>query len=108
MVIVTVKHLDQAAARYRDAAKELAAWEAVVSQSRWRNFTEVLAVFPDADAIDGYVVFNIRHNRYRLITVLHYSRVTAGRRTQGHCYVRSFLTHAEYNNKANWDKEFGR
>ena len=108
MVIVTPKHLDSAAVRCRDAAKELAVWEQIVSEARWMNFAEVRATFPDADAVDGYVVFNIRHNRYRLITVVHYAKDLVDRKTQGHCYIRSFLTHTEYNNKGNWDKEFGR
>jgi mRNA interferase HigB len=108
MVIVTTKHLGDAAILYPDAAKELGVWEAIVSAVRWRNFSEVRATFPDADAIDGYVVFNIRHNRYRLITVLHYAKNLPRRHTQGHCYVRSFLTHRQYDNPANWDKEFGR
>ena len=108
MVIVTRKHLAQAASRYQDAAAEIAAWVAIVSQVRWRNFAEVRATFPDADAVDGYVIFNIRHNRYQLITVIHYSRKLADRTTQGHVYIRSLLTHATYDNRKNWDKEFGR
>jgi mRNA interferase HigB len=108
MVIVTPKHLDSAAARYRDAARELAVWEQIVLEARWMNFAEVRATFLDAGSVDGSVVFNVRHNRYRLITVLHYAKDFADRKTQGHCYIRSFLTHTEYNNKGNWDKEFGR
>jgi mRNA interferase HigB len=108
VVIVTRKHLSQAAKKFRDAAGEIAAWAAIVSQVRWRNFAEVRAVFPDADAVDGYVIFNIRHNRYRLITVIHYSRQLADRTTEGHVYIRSFLTHASYENRRNWDKEHGR
>ena len=108
MVIVTPKHLDQAAARYKDAATELASWEAIALAVRWRTFAEVRATFPDADAVDGYVVFNIRHNRYRLITVIHYAKDLGDRQTQGHIYIRSVLTHKEYNNRANWDKEYGR
>ena len=53
------------------------------------------------------MIFNIRQNRYRLITVIHYAKTTAQKRTQGHVYIRSFLTHKEYDNPANWDKEFG-
>lgn len=108
MVIVTRKHLAQAASKYKDAAGEIAAWSAVVSQVQWKNFAEVRATFPDADAVDGYVIFNIRLNRYRLITVIHYSKKLADRTTQGDVYVRSFLTHAAYDNRKNWDKEYGR
>ncbi len=108
MVIVTRKHLAYAASRYKEAAAEIAAWFAIVSQVRWRNFADLRATFPDADAVDGYVVFNIRHNRYWLITVVHYSRKLQDRITQGHVYIRSFLTHAAYEDRRNWDKEYGR
>jgi len=108
MVIVTRRHLERAAAKYRDAEKELKAWAVIVDKVRWRSFAEVRASFPDADAAHGYVVFNVRHNRYRLITHIHYAKDDPSKgSTRGHCYIRSFLTHAEYNNPANWDKEFG-
>ncbi len=79
-------------ASYPDAANEFKAWIGIVETVRWHNFREVRAMFPDADLADGYVVFNIRHNRYRLITITHYARNTAGRPTEGHVYIRSFLT----------------
>jgi len=50
------------------------------------------------------VVFNIRRNRYRLVTIIHYSRLRDERLTEGHVYVRSFLTHKEYDNPAKWDQ----
>jgi len=28
-------------------------------------------------------------------------------RTQGHVYIRSFLTHKKYDNPGNWDRRFG-
>ena len=110
--IVTRRHLSEAIARYPDAANEIKAWMVIVEAVRWHNIDEVRATFKDADAVDGYVVFDIRHNRYRLITVIHYSvihhsKTTSEKQTQGHVYVRSFLTHKEYNNRSNWDRRFG-
>jgi mRNA interferase HigB len=78
---------------------------AIVKAVRWHNFPEVRGTFKDADNVRGYVIFNVRQNRYRLITVIHYAKTTAQKRTQGHVYIRSFLTHKEYDNPANWDKE---
>jgi hypothetical protein len=45
----------------------------------------------------GEVIFNIRGNRYRLVTVIHCEDNEA-KQTKGHVYVRSFLTHKEYDN----------
>ena len=93
---------------YPDAANEIKAWTSIVEAVRWHNFEEVRRVFKDADAVDGYVVFNIRHNRYRLITVIHYAKTTSERQTEGHVYIRSFLTHKEYDNRSNWDRRYGK
>lgn len=108
MHVITPKHLSRAIGDYPDASDEIAAWHRIVKEARWTNFIEVRRVFPDADAVKGYVIFNIRHNRYRLVTVIHYAGERQGRLTMGHVYIRSFLTHKQYDNPANWDKEYGK
>jgi mRNA interferase HigB len=104
MHVVTRKHLVDAEQKFPDAAKEIRAWYKIADNARWRNFTEVRQVFKDADDVDGYVIFNIRQNRYRLVTIIHYAREKDGRLTEGHIYIRSVLTHRQYDNRANWDK----
>jgi mRNA interferase HigB len=105
--IVTRKHLSEAIERYADAANEIKAWVGIVEAVRWHNFAEVRGMFKDADLVDGYLIFNIRQNRYRLITVVHYSKTMDEKQTEGHVYIRSFLTHKEYDNRSNWDRRFG-
>jgi mRNA interferase HigB len=104
MHIVTEKHLNRAMGQYPDAAKEIMAWHKITKAARWRNFLDVRQVFRDADHVKEYVIFNIRENRYRLITIIHYSRQRDDRVTEGHVYIRSFLTHKQYDNPTNWDK----
>src|SRR5882762_6168812 len=41
------------------------------------------------------------------ITVIHYAKTTDEKRTEGHVYMRSFLTHKEYNDRRKWDRRFG-
>jgi mRNA interferase HigB len=108
MHVVTRKHLVEASRQYPDAAQEIRIWTKIVRHARWKNFVQVREIFKDADAVDGHVVFNIRHNRYRLITIIHCSREKEGRTTEGHIYIRSFLTHREYNDRRNWDKGASR
>jgi mRNA interferase HigB len=103
MHVVTRKHLSEAEEQYPDGAREIRAWYRIASEVRWRNIVEVRQVFKDADDVDGYVIFNIRQNRCRLVTVIHYAREKDGRTTEGHIYIRSFLTHRQYDNRANWD-----
>lgn len=104
MVIVTRKHLSEAAIQHRDAADAIAALTEIASNARWTSFVDLKATIVDADMVDGYVIFNIRGNRYRLVTVVHFAK----EETKGHVYIRSFLTHKEYNNRANWDRTYGK
>ena len=107
MHIVTRKHLREAMEQYPDAASEIKALVRIVEAVRWRSFAEVRRMFTDADYGDGYVIFNIRRNRYRLITVVHYAKTVDEVETEGHIYIRSFLTHKEYEDRSNWDRRFG-
>ncbi len=96
MHIVTIKRLQEAGEKYREAAREIGAWVKIVKMARWRSFEELNQTFPDADHVDGFVVFNIRHNRYRLIAAVHYAKIIDSRLMLGHVYIGSFLTHKEY------------
>ncbi len=110
MHIVTIKRLSEAASAHREAAREIGSWIKIVKSARWRNFNEQRGTFPDADDVDGFVVFNIRHNRFRLIAAVHYAKAIAGRLTLGHVYIGAFMTHREYdrwcslsaNKRAEW------
>jgi mRNA interferase HigB len=106
--IVTRKHLEEAMKAHKDATDELKTWQRIVKPARWRRFEDVRSIFKDADEVDDYVIFNIRHNRCRLITVVHWVKTIEGKQTKGHVYIRSFLTHKQYNNPANWDRKYGR
>jgi mRNA interferase HigB len=88
----------QWAAQHRDAAESLAAWLKNASDATWRSLAELRQVYPHADPVvvasgRTVVVFNIRGNRYRLITAIHYNRQVI--------YTLRFLTHAEYS-KDRW------
>ena len=98
---MTRRHLSEAIVEHPDAGSEITAWVRVGENVRWHNFAEVGRLFKDADYIDGYVVFNIHRNRFRLITIIHYAKTAHQVHTQGHIYIRSFLTHTEYDNRSN-------
>jgi mRNA interferase HigB len=81
------------AEQHADAAESLAAWLANASQAAWRKLAEVRRVYPHADPVvvasgRTVVVFNVRGNRYRLVTAIHYNRQII--------YTLRFMTHAEY------------
>jgi mRNA interferase HigB len=104
MHVVTEKHLKEAAEQYPGAAAQVAAWRAIARDGHWRSFIDLQQVFADADCVGDYVVFKIHRNRYRLVTIIHYSRRPEGETAEGHIWIRSFLTDKQYENAGNWDK----
>ena len=96
MHIVTLKRLQRASEEFREAASGIGSWIKIVKLARWRNFVELRTSFPDTDDLNGYVVFNIKHNRYRLITAVHYAKTIDGRFSLGHAYIGAFLTPKDY------------
>jgi mRNA interferase HigB len=64
--------------------------------SRPGNLAELRALFPSADLVDQWIVFNVGGNHYRVITAIHFNR--------GKVYIRHVLTHAEYD-RGRWKQE---
>ena len=82
---------------HREAEASLRAWVQHAKAAEWRNFAEIRKTFPSADQVTvasgrPVVVFNIAHNRYRLIAAVHYkTRIV---------YTLVILTHKEYDRNA--------
>lgn len=98
MRIITEKRLAEYMRDYADARAALTAWIAIVRKSRWASIDDLRVTFPSADGVPvrsgrTVTVFNIRGNRYRLITAIHYNRECI--------YILRLLTHAEYD-KDQW------
>jgi mRNA interferase HigB len=75
------------------AAKEpLAAWYRIMRRENFQNFSEVRKAFASADYVEGFTVFDIGGNKFRLIAVIRYEWQTA--------YIRAVLTHKEYDKGA--------
>jgi mRNA interferase HigB len=91
--VITRKRLRVFAREHADARASLEAWRRVTEAAEWASLDDVRRDFPTADGVrvtSGRVVtvFNIRGNKYRLITAIHYNRDLV--------YVMRFYTHAEY------------
>jgi mRNA interferase HigB len=89
--------LERFARKHHDARGPLADWLDIVSRADWQSLADVRRIYSSADGVNVRVVggdvvvvtvFNIRGNRYRLLTALHYSAAV--------CRVLDVLTHAEY------------
>jgi mRNA interferase HigB len=83
------------AARHADAAGELHRWHQTASRSTWRDLAEVRQFFPSSDQFKALLIFNIRHNYYRLIVKVDYRAKLL--------MVKEFLTHTQYM-RGDWKK----
>mgnify|MGYP002777008261 CR=1 FL=1 len=45
-------------------------WYKLSSQHKWKNFEDVRQVFPSADQVGNFIIFNICGSNYRLITLI--------------------------------------
>jgi len=96
MHVISLKKLREFWRTHPDAETPLRGWHRVAEHAAWRRFSDVRATYAKADQVGRCTVFNIGGGKYRLIAVIHFNR--------GRVYVRSVLTHAEYDRGA-WKGE---
>ncbi len=95
LLVISRKKLLEAAERHGDLGEPLDVWYRVAKKAEWKNLMDVRRVFPTAEAVEKFTVFNIKGNAYRLITEINYQT--------GRIFLRHVLTHAEYG-KGGWKK----
>ncbi len=78
-----------------ETMNELDAWLRAARAAAWRNLGDVRDDFPFADQVGSALVFNIRHNRYRLIAFVVYRKQKL--------YLKALLTHKE-SDREDWKK----
>jgi mRNA interferase HigB len=88
MHVISRKKLKEAARRHADLEGPLDVWFRIAKKAEWNNLADVRKTFSSADAVEKLTIFNIKGNRYRLVTEINY--------TFRRIYVRHVLTHAEY------------
>lgn len=93
MHIISRKALIQFWEKHPDSKTALARWFKVVKTTEFQSFNDIRTVFPSADKVQDWIVFNISGNKYRLIASIHFNR--------GKVYVRHVLTHTEYD-RGDW------
>jgi len=74
--------------KHHDALEPLLHWYALAKRASWQRLSETRQDFGHADPVDGFTVFHIAGNKYRLIAIIKYRWQIL--------YVRHILTHREY------------
>jgi mRNA interferase HigB len=89
MRIIAKRTLKEFWELHNDSEEQLTDWYHIVSSSYWESPHQIKEVYPNADNVgNNRIVFNICHNKYRLIVVFRYKIQMA--------YIRFIGTHKEY------------
>jgi mRNA interferase HigB len=93
MHFITRRRLREFWVEHPSAKRPLMAWYTQTKHAQWQSLVDVREIFPSADQVQRLTVFNIGGNKYHLITRIEYA--------QQKVYIRSVMTHAEYD-KERW------
>lgn len=93
MHIITRQRLLEFSAKHPETESAVDHWYRVMKRTDFASLVELRLAFPHADPVGDLIVFNIGGNKARLITAIHFN-------TQ-RVFIRSVLTHAEYD-KEKW------
>jgi len=86
--IVSRKAVREATARHSEWGASLNAWYKITPDADWKNFAEVRNSWKNSDVVGRFVVFDIGHNKCRLIATIKYK--------WGMVYIRRILSRAGY------------
>lgn len=77
-----------------DSRGPLESWYRVMTRTDFTDLNALHAVYPSADYVRPFTVFNVGGNKYRLVLIIDYVARFAK--------IRHVLTHAEYDR---WNRE---
>ena len=93
MNTISLKKIREFVEIHPDSKSSRTAWYKMAKKARWRSLASVRLVYPHADLVGKYTVFNIRGNHYRLIAEINYQ--------YQQIFIREILTHKAYD-KDKW------
>ena len=96
MHIISYKKIREFSKRHAGASIPLKHWYRIVKRETFLTFADVKSVFPGADAVGNFVVFNIGGNNYRLVACIRYPLKRV--------FIRHILTHDAYN-REKWKED---
>ncbi len=85
MNVISRKKLNEFAGEHPDCRSALDQLFHTVKTGTFANVAEARTLFPHADKVGKFTVFNFAGNKGRLITAIHYNR--------GKVYIQAVLTH---------------
>jgi mRNA interferase HigB len=98
MNVIGYQVINSSKRQHPDLGPSLDAWFDTTSRADWKSIVDVRKTYPHADAVGICTVFNVKGNKYRLITEIDYAKRVV--------QIKRVLTHAEYD-KEKWKKDCG-
>jgi mRNA interferase HigB len=96
MRVISRRTLREFWEKHSTARNSLLLWYDRINKSSVDNFAQLRQLFPSADVVNNFTIFNIGGNNYRLIAYIDYQAQII--------FIRAVLTHAEYD-KENWKND---
>ena len=96
MHVISYRCLREYCEKHADCCDAVDNWYKIADKADWSSLIEVQSVFPKAEAVGNFTVFNIKGNKYRLIVSIDYEKQLV--------YIKYILTHAEYD-KEDWKND---
>jgi mRNA interferase HigB len=96
MRIITRSTLKKFYALHPKSESGLEHWYKQTNEADWKSLQDIRKIFPSADLVDDFIVFNICGNSYRLITRIRFHSKKV--------FIRNVLTHADYD-KNRWKND---
>ena len=88
MHVISYKKIREFSQIHSRAISPLNNWYKIVKNVDFDNFSKIRELFPSADQVGNFVVFNIGGNKYRLIAAIHFNRKKV--------FIRHILSHQQY------------
>lgn len=88
--IVALKNIREYYEKHPDSKTSLTKWVSSAKKADWKTSLDVIKDYPSADSVkNNRVVFNIAHNKYKLVVEINY--------VLQYDYICFIGTHSEYN-----------
>ncbi len=95
MRVISKKPLREFWELHPESRPMLEGWFRKVCRTEAWSFPALQQTFRSADYVDGFTIFDVGGNRYRIAAVIHYDKQRL--------YVKEVMTHADYDRNA-WRK----
>lgn len=99
MHVITRKRLNEFADEHSESRSALVQWYFLAKRNSFSSFADLKLVFPTADRVGKFTVFDVGGNKVRIVAAIHYNRKRI--------YIRGVLTHAEYD-RGRWKNDVAR